>query len=132
MYVMIYICVHFGSQQSISTDRRYEEFWKKEEIIEWSVLTKQVQRYFQACVQPSSITYTNSSIFILNSLFHCTNSSKFISHYRRLDGVPDCVNAIDELSADSCDLLIKQKHRYKCANHNICISLLLLLDRRYS
>ncbi|CAF1143098.1 unnamed protein product [Adineta steineri] len=111
-----------------STCRRYDEFLEYQKNTEWSLLTKYIRRYFQVCLRPPSIVYHNLSTTVLNSLFHCKTSVKYISHHRRLDSIMDCVDGRDEISRGSCDLPIKYLSRYQCEGYNICISPLLLLD----
>ncbi|CAF0903799.1 unnamed protein product [Adineta steineri] len=83
----------------------------------WKSIIDSVKPYFIGCVTQR---YQNISSHY-SSLYHCKNSSKYISKYRIVDGIPDCFLKDDEQAFElSC--LLNQTLRFQCPNEKQCHS----------
>ncbi|UJR18115.1 hypothetical protein I4U23_005015 [Adineta vaga] len=72
----------------------------------------EIDQYFRACINEYK---TKKS-----TLIQCSNTGKFISKYRLLDGIIDCYNATDENGIDGCSL--NDPYRFVCSSEKKCIS----------
>ncbi|CAF1118458.1 unnamed protein product [Adineta steineri] len=87
------------------------------ELTTWKSVINSVKPYFIGCITQR---YQNISSHY-SSLYHCKNSSKYISKYRILDGTPDCFLKDDERAFElSC--LLNQTLRFQCPNEKQCHS----------
>ena len=97
--------------------RRKDEFdidWSLK-VDSWVSLITLIDRYFRRC----SIRYNIDENF--SSLYHCQNSSKWISKHRIVDHISDCYLNDDEQELKlSC--LLNDSLRFKCADENKCYS----------
>ncbi|CAF0775237.1 unnamed protein product [Adineta steineri] len=87
------------------------------DLTTWKSIIDSVKPYFIDCITQR---YQNISSHY-SSLYHCKNSSKYISKYRILDGIPDCFLKDDEQVFElSC--LLNQTLRFQCPNEKQCRS----------
>ncbi|CAF3843808.1 unnamed protein product [Adineta steineri] len=90
------------------------------ELVTWKSIIDSVKPYFIGCITQR---YQNISSRY-SSLYHCQNSSKYISKYRIVDGIPDCFLKDDEHAFElSC--LLNQTLRFQCPNEKQCRSPLI-------
>ncbi|CAF1562058.1 unnamed protein product, partial [Adineta steineri] len=90
------------------------------ELTTWKSIIDSVKPYFIGCVTQR---YQKISSHYL-SLYQCKNSSKYISKYRIVDGIPDCFLKDDEQVFElSCSL--NQTLRFQCPNEKQCHSPLI-------
>ncbi|CAF4045618.1 unnamed protein product, partial [Adineta steineri] len=88
------------------------------ELTTWKSIIDSIKSYFDGCItQHYHIVDSHHS-----SLYHCKNSSKYISKHRILDGISDCFLKDDEqvLSELSCSL--NQTSRFQCPDEKQCRS----------
>ncbi|CAF4085278.1 unnamed protein product, partial [Adineta steineri] len=86
----------------------------------WKSIIDSVKPYFIGCITQR---YQNISSHH-SLLYHCKNSSKYISKYRIVDGIPDCFLKDDEQAFElSC--LLNQTLRFQCPNLKQCHSPLI-------
>ncbi|CAF0845262.1 unnamed protein product [Adineta steineri] len=91
------------------------------ELTTWKSIIDLVKPYFIGCITQR---YQNISSHF-SSLYHCKNSSKYISKYRIVDGMPDCFLKDDEQAFElSC--VLNQTLRFRCPNEKQCRSPLVL------
>ncbi|CAF0942894.1 unnamed protein product [Adineta steineri] len=90
------------------------------ELTTWKSIIDSVKSYFIGCITER---YQNISTHY-SSLYHCKNSSKYISKYRIVDGIPDCFLKDDE-QAFELSFLLNQTLRFQCPNDKQCYSLLI-------
>ncbi|CAF0903897.1 unnamed protein product [Adineta steineri] len=90
------------------------------ELTTWKSVIDSVKPYFIGCV---TRRYQNISSHY-SSLYHCKNSSKYISKYRIIDGIPDCFLKDDE-NAFELSCLLNQTLRFQCQNEKQCRSPLI-------
>ncbi|UJR07367.1 hypothetical protein I4U23_011653 [Adineta vaga] len=84
----------------------------------WKSLIDSIKPYFIGC-KTQHHQSINSSHY--SSLYHCKNSSKYISKYRLVDGIYDCFLKDDEQAFElSCSL--NQTFRFQCSNEKQCRS----------
>ncbi|CAF0942837.1 unnamed protein product [Adineta steineri] len=103
-------CLH-GNQTSLDIDV---------ELTTWKSIIDSVKPYFIGCITQR---YQNISSHY-SSLYRCKNSSKYISKYRIVDGIPDCFLKDDEQAFElSC--LLNQTLRFQCPNEKQCRSPLI-------
>ncbi|CAF0799616.1 unnamed protein product [Adineta steineri] len=90
------------------------------ELTSWKSIIDSIKPYFDGCItQHYHIIDSHHS-----SLYHCKNSSKYISKYRIVDGIPDCFLKDDEHAFElSC--LLNQTLRFQCPNEKQCRSPLI-------
>ncbi|CAF0752094.1 unnamed protein product [Adineta steineri] len=83
----------------------------------WKSIIDSIKPNFDGCItQHYHIIDSHHS-----SLYHCENSSKYISNYRILDGISDCFLKDDEQAVElSCSL--NQTSRFQCPNEKQCRS----------
>ncbi|CAF1493972.1 unnamed protein product [Adineta steineri] len=87
------------------------------ELTTWNSIIDSVKPYFTGCITQR---YQNISSHY-SSLYHCANSSKYISKYRIVDDIPDCFLKDDEQVLElSC--LLNQTLRFQCSNEKQCHS----------
>ncbi|CAF3602035.1 unnamed protein product, partial [Adineta steineri] len=90
------------------------------ELTTWKSIIDSVKPYFIGCITQR---YQNISSHY-SSLYRCKNSSKYISKYRIVDGIPDCYLKDDEQAFElSC--LLNQTLRFQCPNEKQCRSPLI-------
>ncbi|CAF2139479.1 unnamed protein product [Rotaria magnacalcarata] len=109
-----------------STCRYYSEFNLHNDYIYFNKLIVDLIKIFRTCSMKNDIPchqYPN--------LFQCdTNSSKCISHHRRVDGVTDCAAGIDEQTQYSCS--IEDEHRFRCSpSSSVCIAPITIQDKKW-
>ena len=107
-----------------STCRYYHEFDLSPTYYNWLHFMEELTKIFRTC----SVTNDTRCQKYSTTLFSCdTNSSKCISHHRRMDRIQDCNNNIDEETNGTCE--IKQSQRMKCSSHtDVCIAPVSILD----
>jgi hypothetical protein len=86
----------------------------------WAQLMPWVGRYFRSCSILHANFHNKKKYNDYSSLYNCQNSSKFISKYRIMDGMQDCLMNDDEEYPDSCQL--NDKYRVKCIDTTTCWS----------
>ncbi|UJR24163.1 hypothetical protein I4U23_027129 [Adineta vaga] len=87
------------------------------ELDDWKSMIDIIKPYFNGCITQfySSMNKNHSS------LYHCKNSSKFISKYRIIDSITDCYLNDDEQAYElSC--LLNETSRFQCPNEKQCRS----------
>ncbi|CAF4081076.1 unnamed protein product, partial [Adineta steineri] len=90
------------------------------ELNTWKSIIDSVKPYFTGCITQRSQNISSH----YSSLYHCKNSSKYISKYRIVDGIPDCFLKDDEQAFElSC--LLNQTLRFQCPNEKQCRSPLI-------
>ncbi|CAF1541144.1 unnamed protein product [Adineta ricciae] len=91
------------------------------ELTTWKSLIDSIKPYFIGC-KTQHHQSINSSHY--SSLYHCQNSSKYISKSRLIDGIYDCFLKDDEQVFQlSCSL--NQTFRFQCSNETQCYSPLI-------
>ncbi|CAF4164464.1 unnamed protein product, partial [Adineta steineri] len=87
------------------------------ELTTWKSIIDSIKPYFDGCItQHYHIIDSHHS-----SLYHCKNSSKYISKHRIVDGISDCFSKDDEQAFElSCSL--NQTSRFQCPNEKQCRS----------
>ncbi|CAF3991367.1 unnamed protein product, partial [Adineta steineri] len=90
------------------------------ELTTWKSIIDSIKPYFIGCITQR---YQNISSHY-SSLYHCKNSSKYISKYRLVDGIPDCFLKDDE-QAFQLSCLLNQTLRFQCPNEKQCRSPLI-------
>ncbi|CAF3771270.1 unnamed protein product [Rotaria sordida] len=79
--------------------------------------------YDLTCQSSSEMGFSSNIIYREWYSFQCTNSEKFISKHRLIDGISDCIENDDELYNVSCTL--NHTYRRLCPNENKCLSPIL-------
>ncbi|CAF1197975.1 unnamed protein product [Adineta steineri] len=88
------------------------------ELTTWKSLIDSIKPYFDGC-----ITQHYHIIDSYNStLYHCMNSSKYISKYRILDGISDCFLKDDEQALSELSCILNQTSQFQCPNEKQCRS----------
>ena len=85
-----------------------------------------VEKYFKRCLIRRVDLEHKIKYHDHPTLYHCQNSSKFISKHRLIDMEIDCAYEDDENYPGSCSL--NDPYRVKCKNQNKCRSPLLFGD----
>ncbi|CAF4187431.1 unnamed protein product, partial [Adineta steineri] len=84
----------------------------------WKSIIDSIKPYFNGCItQHYHITDSHHS-----SLYHCMNSSKYISKYRILDGTSDCFLKDDEQALSELSCSLNQTFQFQCPNEKQCRS----------
>ncbi|CAF0830945.1 unnamed protein product [Adineta steineri] len=87
------------------------------ELTTWKSIIDSIKPYFDGCITQ----HYHIIDFHHSPLYHCKNSSKYISKYRIVDGIPDCFLKDDEQAFElSCSL--NQTSRFQCPNEKQCRS----------
>ncbi|CAF1432973.1 unnamed protein product [Adineta steineri] len=95
----------------------------------WQAVILEVKYTFEACLSTHKLSY--EQFHIRSDIYHCVNSSKFVSKHRLVDGRRDCYANDDEI-ADACT--IKSEYRFKCyskyknSNITLCILPFRMID----
>ncbi|CAF1254686.1 unnamed protein product [Adineta steineri] len=88
------------------------------ELTTWKSIIDSIEPYFDGCItQHYHIVDSHHS-----SLYHCKDSSKYISKYRILDGISDCFLKDDELALFELSCLLNQTSQFQCPNDKQCRS----------
>ncbi|CAF0854311.1 unnamed protein product [Adineta steineri] len=88
------------------------------ELPTWKSIIDSIKPYFDGCItQHYHIGDSHHS-----SLYHCKNSSKYISKYRILDGIPDCFLKDDEQALSELSCSLNQTSQFQCPNEKQCQS----------
>ncbi|CAF1318013.1 unnamed protein product [Adineta steineri] len=84
----------------------------------WKSIIDSIKPYFDGCItQHYHIIDSPHS-----SLYHCMNSSKYISKYRILDGISDCFLKDDEQALSELSCSLNQSSQFQCPNEKQCRS----------
>ncbi|CAF3636743.1 unnamed protein product [Rotaria sordida] len=86
---------------------------------EWYSFVLALKKRFHSCTRPIYSIDNQTH----KTLYQCTNSKKFISKHRLIDGISDCIENDDELYNVSCTL--NHTYRRLCPNENKCLSPIL-------
>ncbi|CAF4144709.1 unnamed protein product, partial [Adineta steineri] len=88
------------------------------EVTTWKSIIDSIKPYFDGCI--------TQHYHIIDSydspLYHCKNSSKYISKYRILDGISDCFLKDDEQVLSELNYSLNQTSRFQCPNEKQCRS----------
>ena len=107
-----------------STCRYYHDFDPHDEYMYFSQLIPALTNIFHTYCSVANKSHCHEH----PSWFHCdTHGSKCIPHHRRLDGIFDCPDGIDEQPNGTC--AIKHPQRLKCSlTSDMCIAPISILD----
>ncbi|CAF0767234.1 unnamed protein product [Adineta steineri] len=84
----------------------------------WKSIIDSIKPYFDGCItQHYQIIDSYHS-----SLYHCKDSSKYISKYRILDGTSDCFLKDDEQALSELSCSLNQTFQFQCPNEKQCRS----------
>ncbi|CAF1180714.1 unnamed protein product [Adineta steineri] len=87
-------------------------------LTSWKSIIDSIKSYFDGCItQHYHIIDSHYS-----SLYHCRDSSKYISKYRILDGISDCFLKDDEQALSELSCLLNQTSQFQCPNEEQCRS----------
>ncbi|UJR29387.1 hypothetical protein I4U23_010599 [Adineta vaga] len=91
----------------------------------WDTLVSYVKDRFRVCLVMSNETYYIN----YTTMYHCENSTKFISKHRLVDGIQDCPLHDDETFNQSCSLRYAN-YRFSCSvnNSTMCVAPLNIQD----
>ncbi|CAF4304670.1 unnamed protein product, partial [Adineta steineri] len=88
------------------------------ELTSWKSIIDSIKPYFNGCItQHYHIIDSRNS-----SLYHCKNSSKYISKYRIVDGISDCFLKDDEQALSELSCSLNQTSQFQCPNEIQCRS----------
>ncbi|CAF4289383.1 unnamed protein product, partial [Adineta steineri] len=98
-----------GDQMNLTTNA---------EFTIWKSIIDSIKPYFDGCItQHYHISDSRNS-----SLYHCKNSSKYISKYRIVDGISDCFLKDDEQALFELSCSLNQTSQFQCPNEIQCRS----------
>ncbi|CAF1563816.1 unnamed protein product, partial [Adineta steineri] len=86
------------------------------ELTTWKSIIDSIKPYFDGCItQHYPIIDSHHS-----SLYHCKNSSKYISIYRIIDNISDCFLKDDEQAVSELSCSLNQTSQFQCPNEKQC------------
>ncbi|CAF1192557.1 unnamed protein product [Adineta steineri] len=88
------------------------------ELMTWKSIIDSIKPYFDGCITQ----YYQIIDSYHSSLYHCKDSSKYISKYRILDGISDCFLKDDEQALSELSCLLNQTSQFQCPNKKQCRS----------
>ncbi|CAF1117233.1 unnamed protein product [Adineta steineri] len=88
------------------------------ELTTWKSLIDSIKPYFDGCITEHYHIIESYH----SSLYHCKNSSKYISKYRILDGISDCFLKDDEQALSELSCSLNQISQFQCPNEKQCRS----------
>ncbi|CAF4170454.1 unnamed protein product, partial [Adineta steineri] len=88
------------------------------ELTTWKSIIDSIKPYFDGCITQHYHTADSHH----SSLYHCKNSSKYISKHRILDGISDCFLKDDEQALSELSCSLNQTFQFQCPNEKQCRS----------